>query len=115
MTNACTWQPTTVKLYDGREVPSDSEDWRAETEARHVLGWLPHRRREYVELIAKKRGAAAAQNLRGSMGRLMPAYILDLPNRAQRNAYIDQIGMAFGNEAKEVMKAKVLAVWKTRQ
>lgn len=37
MTNACTWKPSMVTLVDGTRVLSDSEAWRFECEARHVL------------------------------------------------------------------------------
>ncbi len=47
--NACSWRPSTVTLHDGRQVLSDSEEWRHECEARHVIG-LPNiaARRAYL-------------------------------------------------------------------
>lgn len=52
-------------LHDGREVPSDSEAWRHETEALHILS-LPtaEDRREWLSKIEAKRGKAAADRLR---------------------------------------------------
>lgn len=41
MTNACKWIAPMVTLVDGTRVPSDSEEWRAECEARHILN-QPH-------------------------------------------------------------------------
>lgn len=35
--NACSWKPSLVTLHDGRQVPSDSEEWRHETEARTII------------------------------------------------------------------------------
>lgn len=35
--NACSWMPSTVTLRDGRQVLSDSEEWRHECEARAVI------------------------------------------------------------------------------
>ncbi len=51
---------TTVTLIDGTTVPSDSEPWRAECEARHVLT-MPtvQARRDYLSGIQKRRGDAA--------------------------------------------------------
>lgn len=47
--NACSWKPTMVTLHDGRQVPSDSEEWRHETEARFIIG-MPDliQRRRYL-------------------------------------------------------------------
>lgn len=80
--NASTWQPGTVTLIDGREVPSDSEEWRAECEARHILN-MPSKadRRDFVYGpigqdgirrggVARKRGMEAAQRLEESVRRL---------------------------------------------
>lgn len=35
--NACSWKPTPVTLHDGRQVLSDSEEWRHECEARFII------------------------------------------------------------------------------
>ena len=50
----------TVRLLDGREVDSASEEWRHETEARTVLA-MPsiEARRGFLALVEKKRGADA--------------------------------------------------------
>lgn len=52
-------------LHDGREVPSDSEEWRHECEARKVMT-LPSvdARRDWIESVEKKRGKPAADRLR---------------------------------------------------
>lgn len=49
-----------VTLIDGTTVPSDSEAWRAECEARHILT-MPtiQARRDYLADIQKRRGDAA--------------------------------------------------------
>jgi hypothetical protein len=54
-----------VTLIDGTVVPSDSEAWRAECEARGVLR-LPTkmRRLAYVRGVEEKRGFESAQKLR---------------------------------------------------
>lgn len=35
--NVCSWKPSLVTLHDGRQVLSDSEEWRHECEARTVI------------------------------------------------------------------------------
>lgn len=64
MANVSSWRPTLVKLSDGREVLSDSEDYRAETEALYVLE-LPTKeiRLNFLEAIEKRRGTAARKEL----------------------------------------------------
>jgi hypothetical protein len=54
-----------VTLHDGRQVSNYSEEWRAECEARDVID-LPTltQRRQYVELVERKRGAESARKLR---------------------------------------------------
>lgn len=60
MTNACTWKPSTVTLADGREVLSDSEDWRAESEARFILDMATKPARlAFLDGIEKRRGLEA--------------------------------------------------------
>lgn len=55
--NACRWKPTLVTLIDGRQVPCDSEEWRHETEARHVIA-MPSlaARRAYLRGTLDERG-----------------------------------------------------------
>jgi hypothetical protein len=70
-----------VTLIDGRQVPNDSEDYRAECEARAVCKMGGHWRTDsetgrrhfirpriarklYVEAVEKKRGQASAEQLR---------------------------------------------------
>lgn len=65
---------STVTLIDGRQVPSDSEEWRHETEAR----WVAARptlmeRRLYLDEVAAKRGQAEADRLRETMTRIWEA------------------------------------------
>ena len=63
----------TVRLADGREVSNFSEEWRAECEAREVLGWPKAKRLEHYAECAKKRGKAAAERLRANVVRLYHA------------------------------------------
>ena len=62
--NACTWQPTTVTLQDGREVLSDSREWLLECEAKYVLKQQTiEARRTLLAAIEKRRGATAREEL----------------------------------------------------
>lgn len=72
----------TVKLIDGREVDSASEEWRAETEARTVLSWPKQRRIAYLDGgrdpitgkptrgVLQHRGPEATQKLKQDILRL---------------------------------------------
>lgn len=62
--NACSWKAPMVKLADGREVPSDSQEWFLECEARHILN-LPSKpaRLELLDQIEKRRGPDARREL----------------------------------------------------
>lgn len=73
--NVSTWVPNIVKLHDGTEVTSDSEEWRAECEARWVIK-LPDKgaRRRFIwgepndkgvmsGGVAGRRGKQSAQKL----------------------------------------------------
>ena len=64
----------TVALLDGREVDSASEDWRHETEARHIMALSTLAdRRAWLAAIEHRRGKAAADALRVTMGRIWEA------------------------------------------
>lgn len=75
-----------VSLFDGSVVRSDSEEWRAECEARHVLrlsGYLvtddrgrqqrtsaQRHRHEYLERVEQKRGRASRDELQAHVMRI---------------------------------------------
>lgn len=63
-----------VRLHDGTEVDSDSEGWRHECEARHILR-LPSlaERRAWLDAIAKRRGDAEMRRLQATMRALWEA------------------------------------------
>lgn len=62
--NACTWQPTTVTLHDGRDVLSNSLEWLLECEAKYVLKQPTiEARRTLLAAIEKRRGATAREEL----------------------------------------------------
>lgn len=62
--NACSWKPSTVTLADGRQVLSDSPEWRHECEARTILD-MPNKqvRLEFLDKIEKRRGPEARRAL----------------------------------------------------
>lgn len=73
--NACSWKPSVVTLHDGRQVLSDSEEWRHETEARTIIA-MPGQaaRRAFLRGkvddtgtlrggVLQKRGLAACERL----------------------------------------------------
>lgn len=62
--NACTWQPSTVRLHDGREVLSNSQDWLLECEAKYVLQQPTiEARRTQLAAIEKRRGKPSREEL----------------------------------------------------
>ena len=65
---------TMVKLIDGTEVPSDSEAWRHESEARAIAA-LPTlaERRAWLQSLAHKRGTEDAERIKATMKKLWEA------------------------------------------
>lgn len=65
---------TTVKLHDGRQVDSASEEWLHECEARSILKIRSLDDRRYaLDAIEKRRGKAAADRLRDTIQALWKA------------------------------------------
>lgn len=63
-----------VTLLDGRQVDIASEEWRHECEARAIAALRPlDARRAWLEAIEHKRGKAAADALRRTMGEIWKA------------------------------------------
>jgi hypothetical protein len=61
-------------LIDGREVPAESEDWRHECEARAIAALRTlAERRAWLEDLERKRGKAAADQLRQTIAALWRA------------------------------------------
>lgn len=62
--NCCSWRAPMVTLIDGTETPSDSEAWRFECEARHILN-LPNKemRQSMLAKIGERRGVDAKVKL----------------------------------------------------
>lgn len=62
-----------VILIDGRQVDSACEEWRLECEARELLRRNTRERREYLDVVERKRGAAACDALKGVFMKLWEA------------------------------------------
>ncbi len=63
-----------VRLIDGRQVDSSSEEWHHETEARWVFERPTlQERRLYLAEVEARRGQAEADRLRETMGKLWEA------------------------------------------
>lgn len=60
----------TVRLKNGIEVSDYSEEYRHECEAITVLAMVTDARNIYFDLVAKKRGAEAAQQLKNTVAKL---------------------------------------------
>lgn len=103
-----------VTLYDGRQVDSSSEEWRAECEARAVLAMELHKRADFLKSVEGKRGPDATKALRERCFDLEPHYVLGLPNKAQRTHYLDQVERRFGRNPVDALKAKIMALHKAR-
>jgi hypothetical protein len=55
--NACNWKPSLVILHDGRQVMSDSEEWRLECEAVTILSMPLASRRTFLRGKLDDKGA----------------------------------------------------------
>ncbi|MBB3017641.1 uncharacterized protein with PIN domain [Microvirga lupini] len=113
--NVCTWKAPMVTLYTGEQVPSDSEAWRAECEARHILTMTQAQRMEFFTMVEKRRGTDAAKALKMRCYELEPHYVLNLPNKQQRQHYLDAVELRFGKNPCDTLKAKLLALHAARQ
>lgn len=113
--NASTWRAPLVTLADGRQVPSDSEAWRAECEARAMLA-IPHDdRADAFELIERKRGPDAVRQLKANMLDVEHAFVLDMPTRDVRRAYLAKVEYHRGQTAREYLEARITELWNRRR
>jgi hypothetical protein len=107
-----------VRLVDGTEVDSCSEDWRAECEARVVLGWDPIQQRTYFEGIdaPSKRGPGASDKLKAVMRRVEPYYVLDyFATKAAREVYLDKVEKNVGYNSRQLLRTTMLEIFHKRQ
>jgi len=105
------WEPSPVSLVDGRVVLSDSEEWRHECEARHVLnmptlsqrqGYLYGYRNEVTRRhepgIEAKRGKAELRRLESTIKKLWKlrhASGLVTSHQSQTDSANEQIDLYF--------------------
>lgn len=113
--NYCTWKAPLVTLADGREVPSDHPDHRAECEARFVLGMHNPERVEFFDRATQRRGADAVASLKQTMAIVEPAYVLDLPNKPQRRAYLARLQFVSGQNAYDLLSKQILELHECRK
>lgn len=113
--NVCSWTPQLVTLVDGRSVPSDSEEWRLECECRHVLAKPYAERLEVLTNIGQRRGPDALASLQAAMDAVEPAYVLSLPNQAQRRGYLATISNYLGENAASHLKNRAMDLHNARK
>ena len=109
---ACRWRPVMVTLADGRAVESDHPAWLAEAEARTVLGMLHGRRRQFLALVAERRGPAAVDRLKALMREVEPRFVLDLPNVDVRRAYLGRVEEFEGSNARTYLEGRIRVLWR---
>lgn len=115
MANTSTWRAPLVTLVDGQQVPSDSEAWRAECEARAMLA-IPHDyRADVFELIERKRGPDAVRQLKANMREVEHAFILDMATRDVRRAYLAKVEHYRGENAREHLELRIKELWNRRR
>lgn len=102
-------------LADGRTVANDSPEWLAECEAYAILAMEIGRRRSFLQLLTDKRGAAAVAVIRARMAAVEPAYVLSLPDRQARQAYLLRTGRELGEQARSTLEARVRSLWDFRK
>lgn len=108
--NHCTWKPSRVRLFDMREVDSNSPEWMSECEARHYLAKPFTDIGMVLSELSNKRGAEAVEALKLLMDKVRPAFVLDLPNKPQRRAYLAKYEFQAGANAAEHLRTMVLAL-----
>lgn len=112
--NVCSWISEMVTLADGRRVASNSAEWRAECEARHILSKNHPKRIELLAVILQRRGESGHAALLATMESVEPAYVLDLPNKAQRNGYLRTVEAVQGENAASYLKNRAMALHEQR-
>jgi hypothetical protein len=103
-----------VRLYDGREVDSSSEEWRQQCEAVTILAMSPAAREGFWVRVAQKRGAEAVDVLKRRCLELEPHYVLSLPNKRQRQVYLEHVEHRFGPNPRKTLESKILALHHAR-
>lgn len=105
--NASTIKPAMVQLIDGRSVPSTSPEWQAECEAMTVLSWDMEKRQNFFEMVERKRGADGLARLKRGMSQALPRYVLELPTKPARIAYLEAYERRISHEARKRLEQAV--------
>ncbi|WP_201401926.1 hypothetical protein [Kaistia sp. 32K] len=103
-----------MTLYTGEQVLETSEAWRAECEARYVLAKGHAERHDFLTLIGAKRGTEAVERIRQHCLEVEPYFVLGLPNKRQRQHYIEQVELRFGPNPRKALEGKILAIHHAR-
>ena len=116
MTTTCsTWKPSIVRTIDGRDVLSDSEEFRACCEAVYSLSRPQADRKQWLDSIQRRRGPEGLLKLEAEMNRIEPAYLLAMPNRDARRAYLDQTEIHRGKVVRKDLEQRIVALWEKRK
>lgn len=102
-------------LIDGTVVLSDSPEWLAECEARHILSLGSLARETFYSFATKMRGDAAAVELKERVAKIEPHYVLGLGSRDLRAAYLDRVRSNFGEERAIVLEHAVRELWRAKK
>lgn len=107
---------TMVTLRDGRRVPSDSRDYLLECEAVEFWRQLQSAgAREHLDGMKRKRGEAGVKRILDRIATLEPWLVLDLPTKAQRQAYAARVERKRGKAARLALEEAVKAAFRQRK
>ena len=109
------WQPTVVTTIDGRDVLSDSPEWRLCCEAVYSLSKPQSKRGEWLDSIERSRGRQGRLALEAEMNRVEPAYLLAMGSKEIRRAYLTQTEQHRGVLACENLEQRIVALWEQRR
>lgn len=109
------WQPSEVVTVDGRTLMSDSTEWLQYCEASTIMKAAQHIGQNYRSMIEKMRGKAGLAKVEAEISRIEPAYILSLPDRDTRRAYLAKREAVIGSSAKAALEQRILALHAERQ
>lgn len=104
-----------VLLADNRLVDSCSPEWMAECEAYAILAMDIGRRRAHLQLLIDRRGPDAEARVRSVMATVEPAYVLSLPDREARHAYLNRLEREVGGNARANLEPRIRALWQSRK
>lgn len=99
-----------VTLYCGKVVPSDSMEYLRQCEAKFFWELLQGPgRNETLETLRKKRGPDGTKRVLDKIIEIEPWLVLDLPNKALRQAYAARVDAKRGRAARLALEDAVRA------